>query len=229
MFKDHKKKQLKTTWQKIWYFIWEDDSIWSWIVNIVLAFVLIKFIIYPGLGLLFGTSHPVVAVVSGSMEHKITYNDKLKLNMCGKTYDEKIPVDFDVFWDECGEYYRSYDINKNDFKSFSMHNGFNTGDIIVLFGRKTNKLEVGDIIVFRANQPDPIIHRIVKVWTNEGKYHFQTKGDHNSESISYEKVYEIDILEDRVIGKAVLRIPYLGYIKIWFIDLLRVLHLENSV
>ena len=57
-------------WKGIWYFIWEDNSLLSWIVNVILAFVLIKFIIYPGLGLLFSTSYPIVAVVSGSMEHQ---------------------------------------------------------------------------------------------------------------------------------------------------------------
>ena len=59
------KKFLKKTWK----FIWEDDSFLSWLVNIVIAFVLVKFIIYPLLGLLLGTGFPVVAVVSCSMEH----------------------------------------------------------------------------------------------------------------------------------------------------------------
>ena len=39
-------------------------------MNVVLAFVLIKFIIYPGAGLIMGTRLPVVAVVSESMEHQ---------------------------------------------------------------------------------------------------------------------------------------------------------------
>jgi signal peptidase I len=229
MFKDHQKKKIKSTWKKIWYFIWEDDSIWSWIVNIVLAFLLIKYIIYPGLGLVFGTTHPVVAVVSGSMEHKITYNDKGQLNMCGNYYEEKMPVDFDFFWEECGEFYRRYDINKIKFSEFPMKNGFNTGDIIVLFGKKPEKLELGDIIVFKANQPDPIIHRIIRIWETEEGYHFHTKGDHNAESISYQNVYEVDITEDRVIGKAVFRIPYLGYIKIWFMDFLKLVNLDRTI
>jgi signal peptidase I len=63
------KKELKKLWKKVWYFVWEDNSVWSWIVNIILAFVLIKFVVYPGLGFVLTTSHPVVAVVSGSMEH----------------------------------------------------------------------------------------------------------------------------------------------------------------
>ena len=67
MAKKKQKKELKTKWSKFWYFIWEDDSVWSWIVNIGLAFLLIKFIVYPGLGLILATDFPVVAVVSGSI------------------------------------------------------------------------------------------------------------------------------------------------------------------
>ena len=63
------KKSAKDIWKKVWHFIWEEDSVASWVVNIILAFVLIKFIVYPGLGFALGTTHPVVAVVSPSMEH----------------------------------------------------------------------------------------------------------------------------------------------------------------
>ena len=62
-------KEFKSILHKVWYFIWESDSIWSWIINIILAFIIIKFLVYPGLGFALGTSHPIVAVVSGSMEH----------------------------------------------------------------------------------------------------------------------------------------------------------------
>ena len=70
MGRRHKhRKQPQTTWGKIWHFLWYEDSVASWLVNIVLAFVLIKFVLYPGLGLILGTQFPVVAVVSSSMEH----------------------------------------------------------------------------------------------------------------------------------------------------------------
>ena len=134
-------KDLKKSFKKLWHFIWDDDSIWSWIANIILAFVLIKFIVYPGLGFLLATSHPVVAVVSESMEHD--------------SY-------FDSWWDKAGSWYQANDINKNDFKSFSLKNGFNKGDIIVLKGRKAKDIEVGNIIVFWSAKKDPIIHRVVK-------------------------------------------------------------------
>jgi len=242
MYKDDKKKKLKTTWQKIWYFIWEDDSVWSWIINVIIAFVLIKFIIYPGLGLILGTTHPVVAVVSGSMEHKTTpicvkqetidYKDSCvewNYKMCGKVYDEKQKVNFDYFWQECGEFYREQNINQIDFEKYSLKNGFNTGDIMVLLGKKPEKVNVGDVIVFQAEKPDPIIHRVINKWDENGKFYFTTKGDHNQGIINGYPVYEARIDESRIIGKAVARIPYLGYIKIWFVELLNFLKLDKAV
>ena len=62
--------------KKIWNFIWHDNSVWSWLVNVILAFVLVKFVIYPGLGFLLHTTHPVVAVMSSSMEHNGDFNTR---------------------------------------------------------------------------------------------------------------------------------------------------------
>ncbi len=89
------KRKFKKLLKKIWYFIWEDDSIWSWIVNIILAFVIIKFIVYSGLGFMLSTSHPIVAVVSGSMEHKIVEDNSGVLRLCDKTYIKKESIKFD--------------------------------------------------------------------------------------------------------------------------------------
>ncbi len=235
MFKDNNKKKPKTTWQKIWYFIWDDDSIWSWIVNIIIAFVLIKFIIYPGIGLLLGTNYPVVAVVSGSMEHKA-----VRGVICGKM-PEIYKEDFDNFWEVCGDYYSAYNINKENFSEYPFKNGFNTGDIIVLLGKKPKDIKVGDVIVFKGaiynSKPDPIIHRVVDKKTVEEEYKeeyiFQTKGDHNAGAIngceSDGCIYESKITESQIIGKAVFRIPFLGYIKIWFVDFLRAVGLGSTL
>jgi signal peptidase I len=248
MSKFKKKKQPKTRWQKIWYFIWDDDSIWSWIVNIIIAFILIKFLVYPGLGLFFGSTHPVVAVVSGSMEHKTVHPclayeqnqgslqggmqcktiNKEVYGICGVNFDENKRVNLDFFWETCGEFYKTYNINKLDFEEFDFKNGFNTGDIMVLFGFKPEKVGVGDVIVFRStnqNQAEPIIHRVIKVWQEDGMYYYKTKGDHNSDTHSFEAT----IGEDRVIGKAVFRIPFLGNIKIWFVQLLSLLRLDMII
>jgi len=185
--------------RKIWHFIWEEDSIWSWIVNIVLAFVLIKFVVYPGLGFLLGTTHPIVAVVSGSMEHD------------GK---------FDDWWAVQQEYYYKFNISKEEFLSFKFKNGFNKGDIMILVGKNPTTINVGDVIVFNGGITDPIIHRVIRKWEENGKIYFQTKGDHNMQSMQLES----RIPESQVVGEAFFRIPLLGYIKIWFVNLLQLLH-----
>jgi signal peptidase I len=209
MGKKSKKKDTKRILKDVWYFIWEDDSIWSWIVNIILAFVLIKYVVYPGLGFLLATSHPIVAVVSGSMHHD---------------------GNFDNWWENGNEWYVNNDITKEDFLYFSFRNGFSRGDIMVLSGAKPKDIKIGDIIVFisHKNRPraDPIIHRVVVKMESDGKYSFQTKGDnHNTNKISINAcdstgcIDETDISEEQIIGKALFRVPFLGYVKIWAVEM----------
>jgi len=193
------KTKLKHILKKTWWFIWEDDSIWSWIVNIILAFVLIKFIVYPGLGLLLNTSYPIVAVVSGSMEHD---------------------GNFDNWWNGQEDWYLGHNITKEEFSNFNFKNGFNKGDIMILYGKKPGNIKLGEVIVFRSGRPDPIIHRVIRKWELGGKYYFQTKGDHNVDSIKSLGLDETNINEEQLLGKAVIRIPLLGYIKIWFVELI---------
>ncbi len=196
---------LKKRWKKLWHFIWEDNSIWSWIVNIILAFVLIKFIVYPGLGFLLQTSHPVVAVVSESMEHE------------GK---------FDKWWESSAKWYIENGISNEAFKTFPLKNGFKKGDIMVLKGKAPEDINVGDVIVFWSAKRDPIIHRVVKKWQENDKYYFQTKGDNyitNKDSIKNVFLDETKISEAQVVGNAVVRIPLLGYIKIVFVGLINVI------
>ncbi len=177
-------------WKKVWDFIWNDDSIWSWLLNVLLAFILVKFIIYPGLGLLFATSHPIVAVVSGSMEHEGS---------------------FESWWSQQSVLYDQLKISKSQFENFSFTNGFNKGDIMIIYSKKN--LKVGDVIVFVGSTTEPIIHRIVLL-NEDGT--ITTKGDNNSGIRSD----EAKITKDKVIGKAVIRIPYLGWFKIGFVYLL---------
>lgn len=208
-----KKPKSNSILSRIWYFIWEDDSIYSWIVNVILAYLLIKFIVYPGLGLVLGTTHPVVAVVSGSMEHGL--RDEM---ICGQRPYGYVG-NIEGWWNACGGFYADYNITEEDFRQYSFKNGFNTGDLIVLIGRKPEKLKIGDVIVFNSNRPDPIIHRIIKKETVNGKYVFTTKGDHNSNIGDV----DVNITEDELIGRAVFRIPLLGYIKIAFVYFLNVI------
>jgi len=205
------KKILKKRLKNIWHFIWEEDSIWSWIVNIILAFVLIRFVVYPVLGLILSTSHPIVAVVSSSMEHN---------------------EEFDEWWENTGEWYMKNDISKTSFLKFKFKNGFNKGDIIILKGKELRDIRIGDIIVFKSHKekpkPDPIIHRVVKKDNENGTYYFQTKGDNYKTNKNQIKgcdkigcIDETSISEEQIIGIALVKVPLLGYIKIWFVELLR--------
>ncbi len=194
-----RREDASTLPKKLWYFLWYDNSVWSWVVNIALAFLLIKFAVFPGLGFLLGTSHPIVAVVSNSMEQ-----DGL----------------FDAWWAEQQQWYLLRNITREQFAAFPFRNGFNKGDIMVLRGKDAESIEVGDILVFESGRPNPIIHRVVRKWRAEGQELFQTKGDHNGDSIAGGFVDEMAIREERVIGAAVLRVPLLGWIKIWFVELI---------
>jgi len=181
--------EVKKLAKKVWHFIWHDNSIWSWLVNILLAFLIVKFLLYPGLGLAMGTELPVVAVMSSSMEHN--------------------GEDFDSWWASHEYQYKQYNLTKENFSEYKFKNGFNKGDMIVSVSPKDAK--VGDVIIFQGTLSYPIIHRIV-----EADGEVDTKGDNNAAS----RLDELDIKRDRILGKAVFRIPYVGYLKIWFMNLL---------
>lgn len=172
---------------QIWHFIWEDNSIWSWFANIIIAFVLIKYIIFPLMGLILGSGFPVVAVVSDSMEH----NDK-----------------FEAWWNGQEIFYKDFNITKEEFSKFIFSSGLDKGDVIVLVSPKN--LKIGDIPVFIARDGRPIIHRVVSLNP------IQTKGDNNKGQIATTFLNEKDVSKEQFIGKALIRIPWIGYVKIGF-------------
>jgi len=84
------------------------------------------------------------------------------------------------------------------------------GDMIIVYGDRD--VSVGDIIVFDvSNRKYPIIHRIYNITEDE----IITKGDHNQ----YTDNWSPPITKDNLYGKAVLKIPLLGWVKIIFTDI----------
>ena len=176
-----------------------------------------------------GTSLPLAGVESSSMDHQIVKENSNTYNLCGSTYTKQEKkelgyLNFDEYWDVCGDWYVSNKhITPKIFEKYTIHNGFKKGDIIIVWGRFTPKL--GDIIIFQPNPdsraPRPIIHRIVDI--NEDNT-YQTKGDHNPQQLTPSnnayKTDETNIKQEQIIGKAIIKIPYLGWIKIWFTDLI---------
>jgi signal peptidase I len=95
--------------------------------------------------------------------------------------------------------------------SNSMVPTFYKGDMIIVYGDKN--ISIGDIIVF--DSPDrkyPIIHRVYNI-TEEGI--IITKGDNNS----YPDPPRWRITRDKIHGKAILKIPLLGWVKILFVQI----------
>lgn len=214
-------------WKNIkeaWNWVWNSDSFLSWIVALVLIFVFVKFIFFPLLALIMGTTLPLAGIESSSMDHRVIKDDSGRFGLCGNSYLKKDYKDFDEYWEICGSWYEENDITKEEFSKFSMKNGFSKGDIVVVYGRFQPKL--GDIIIFRANPesiaPRPIIHRIVKIEDNK----IETKGDHNRLQLtSSNNAYltdETNINNNQLIGKALFKIPYLGWPKIWLVEFLKV-------
>lgn len=184
--------------KKFWNFVWNGESFLSWIVFVLLAFIIIKFIFFPALTLATGTSLPLVIVESCSMYHDNS--------------------NFNQWWTENGKWYEDRNISKEQFEKYNLKNGFAKGDIFLVTGFKEDNIKIGDTIIFSSgNAQRPIIHRVVSLNPIE------TKGDNNDRQFTRnnngERIDETNISQDKIIGKtSVIRIPFLGWAKLIFFE-----------
>lgn len=191
---------------KFWDWLWHSDSLLSWLVALALAFITVKYIFFPIVSLITGTSLPLVVVESSSMEHPGSFLG----NVIG------LQSNVEVWWEDQvggvkrGDWYEERDISINEAKSWPLRTGFDKGDIMIVYGRFEPK--VGDVIIFNANTQHPIIHRIVNI-KEDGT--IETKGDNNNAQLPIEK----NVSESAIIGKAVFRIPKLGWLKLIFVEI----------
>jgi len=193
-----KVENKKNLFQKFWFLLWKDNSIKGWIFSIIFLFLFIKFIFFPVLSLTTGTSLPLAIVESCSMYH-----------------DKGFFSNFDSWWSGHEEKYMALGINKTDFEEFTLKKGFNKGDILFIIGANPEKINVGDVVIFSANQRNPIIHRVVEIKEVNGKRIFSTMGDNNNGQLSFEK----QITEEQLVGKTAIKLaPYAGWIKLVFYD-----------
>jgi len=190
--------ELKEAWNKTWNFIWKDDSVWSWIISLILAFIIVKFIFFPLLSLAFGTTLPLVVVESGSMSHPGSF--------LGDTFGTQ--ASFEKWWDKSSYWYVKNNITKEQAENFYLRGGLEIGDIVLASG--WGKIKIGDIIIFNGNQAHPIIHRIISIKEVNGEKIYSTKGDHNLDQLAIEK----QITQSQIIGKAIFKVPKLGWVKL---------------
>jgi len=107
-------------------------------------------------------------------------------------------------------------------KGYSMYPILREGDVVFSYKPKPEDIRVGDIIIYRSTTTDPrggeklIIHRVVNIKTIGGRYYYVTKGDNNPEpdgpGIPYDRVLGVVVS----LNNATLKIPYIGYLSIWF-------------
>lgn len=155
-----------------------------------------------------GTSLPLAIVESSSMDHHLLANSQ-GYEICGTLSQEKAFLNKEEYWKTCGKWYEdNFNITEEQFSNFKFSNGFSKGDLIIIYGKRT--IDIGDIIIFQTNRAHPIIHRVISESPT-----LQTKGDHNSDQLAEEK----NISDNQVIGTAIARIPYIGWVKLGFIEL----------
>ncbi|MEM1545661.1 MAG: signal peptidase I [Candidatus Methanomethylicia archaeon] len=97
--------------------------------------------------------------------------------------------------------------------SSSMEPSLKKGDYVICIGVKAENIEVGDIIIFNLPYKSNIIHRVVnKTKDSNGNWRFLTKGDNNNSPDENPYNIETWIREKDIVGKVVLKIPYIGWI-----------------
>jgi len=199
-----KRGSTKNFFRKFWNLLWKDDSFKGWAFSIVFFFVFIKFLFFPFLSLVTGTVLPLAIVESCSMHHKST-----------------LFSNFENWWEKHETKYNSLDLEQQDFEGGFLNKfrrGFTKGDILFIVGVKPEKIKIGDVIIFEANQQNPIIHRIIDIKEENEELVFSTIGDNNNGQLNFEK----EIGEEKIIGKAVFRVvPYIGWGKLIFFEHLK--------
>lgn len=92
----------------------------------------------------------------------------------------------------------------------SMYPAYKEGDLVIIYGKEVENIELREVIVFRPPDDDPdfVIHRVIAIKENSGDLYFKTKGD-NVPHDDTEKWGWIP--EENIVGVVIFRIPYLGY------------------
>lgn len=192
------KKRIKEIWDKIYFIAWKDDSPRGWIISLLLIFIFIKFIFFPLLSFVTGTTLPLAIVESCSMHH-----------------ENNLFSNLDSWWEKNYEKYNKFNITKQNFEKFPFKKGFTKGDILFVTGVKPEKIKIGDVIIFNTGRKNPIIHRVINIKQEKDEYIFSTLGDNNNAQLPE----EIKISSKQIIGEARIRLlPYAGWVKLIFFE-----------
>lgn len=113
---------------------------------------------------------------------------------------------------------------------------YNVGDVVAFYPQdlvnvKLETLEFNKSFFYQTK--GPVIHRVIKKFEKNGEIFYQTKGDHNANSNKGYSVgyrdnkksqylkfndFELNIPSKDIIGSPIFKVPYIGYIKIFFFN-----------
>ncbi len=125
--------KIKEYLKKTYKFLFKDESIYSYIVFTILAYIVLKFLLLPGILLIFNLND-ISAIVTGSMIHdKLTnYTYKQWLIFHGYNYSDNWPYP----------------------------NGLNIGDLVLVRKVPPNEIHEGDVIMYKVGKYE-IVHRVI--------------------------------------------------------------------
>lgn len=172
MSEEKEEHKVKKNLKKVWHFLWEEESLASYIIFILIAFLVLRFIAFPGF-LYFSGYSDVAAVVSPSMVHNDLTNHT---------------------------FYGWLAFNKISSEGWPFMNGLNVGDVIFVKKVPAEEIKVGDIVLFYSTQGQ-IIHRVVEIKNEGGAYYYTTKGDANTVSMDLEKNLTYDMIKGKLMTK----------------------------
>lgn len=165
--------KIKESLKRFWHFFWHEESIASYIVFFIVAYLLLKFVAFPIFLFALGLSD-VTAVMSTSMVHT------------NPNFDATYYV-----WLE------QHNITRAQTADWPFSNGLNIGDVIFVDKSKRADIALGDVIVYYAPTGVSIIHRVVNI--EDGI--FTTKGDANQEPLNFESNVPFELIKGEAIFK----------------------------
>jgi len=200
-----------------------NSEVVEFLVNAVFAFIFAA-VIYTVLGLLFGTSSPLVIVYSASMEPTFFRGDVMALSKANVTDGFGVEVTIPRAINGIGVYdYLTPSYSSGQLSSIYFN------DVGVSVVPDTS----GGVVVYNSNVFNKqIIHRaIVKIHASDGDY-LLTKGDNAITNGTFDQdcgvvsnggiqkscitLYAVPLNE--VVGKTFFTIPKVGCVKLWLLD-----------
>ena len=98
--------------------------------------------------------------------------------------------------------------------SGSMEKELYVGDVVIvekLNKKELKKIDIGTIIVFKM-QNKVVVHRVVEISKDDGKFIYKTKGDNNEENDNWV------VTESNLIGMTEHKIPLIGLPSVWLYE-----------